>query len=285
MDAVRASDTAIVAVARQMKRTVYEFIKVNDILINIIKAKNPKSQDTKYLEGTYASMLKELDEKLEAGTSEESIDGDIKNLTKSFNNIVKTFSTKVFPMIERNDATAASKALRKLPDNIVSTYTAINKYAANTAAEVKAAGSLITKNSKPSTVNESYYYNDVFGSLLYEGTSKMGKFGEGLKEGAIGTGKALINAVSLNGAELEKNYDGLNTTLSNLGRDFSKIGKSQSNDEMWSNTKNFFTSPDLAKVIGGVAVLAGTLILVKKAYKGLKKMLSVNKNQRYEEQY
>lgn len=230
MDAVRASDTAANLCIKQIKRTTYELIKINDILINIIKAKNPKSQDIKYLSTTYGNQVKELDDKLDSGINEEQFDSEFKSITKQFNDIVKLFSSKVLPIIDRNEATAVNKAIRKLPDSIVSSYTAISNYAGNTAKEVKEAGKLIIENESKKAVHESYYYDDYYGRyLLLEnddeapasatggiGNSKgannlksgLYNWGSGLLSGMSSAAKGLVNAIFLNTGNLEKSITG-----------------------------------------------------------------------------
>ena len=267
---------------RTFKTLTYEMEKVVDVLIQLIAQKNNKSPDLKSL-NRFKNDLEDLKKYSMEELTVDNFQIDIKDTYKKIGAALKDFSKIVIYTAERNECDKIGKTMRRIPKLTIDCFSAVNDYfkvnlyngeSLKNKAE-KAKNSI--KNKKKALAETLIAINNIYTMPISE--ADKDSYFESIAKGAEGMGLGIWNVITNPLGKLSAACNDLTTNIENLGKawntaggDAAKTDATPGSTRTFIQVKYFMESPEFAKTLGGIAVAAGVIYLLRKAFQRIKRV-------------
>ena len=287
------------------KQVTYEMEKITDVVIRLIESKNNKNPSIKTLK-TFKDKLEELKKYSMTELKSENFIIDIKDVFGRISKTLKEFKNDVIICAKKNGIIQIDKISNKLPGMLITLFENFNFYLKATSKEVnRVKDDIEVKKDKLEKINKEIKENkerikdkkeplhegligDAWNEFLkfvdvatkyneslntaqnYQQMQRIlynqqfhGKAIEGFAQGLTNAFSKIFGAFSMGSDKIHEASESLEKSI----RELKEAAAHDSASEFLSDSR--FTN-----VLGGIAAVAGTYYLLKKAYEAIKRKLS-----------
>lgn len=291
------------------KQITYEMEKITDVVIRLIESKNDKNSDLKTLK-TFKDKLEDLKKYSMSELTSENFIIDIKDVFGKISASLRDFRSNVIITAKKNGITQIDKIANKLPGMLINLFENFNSYLKGISKEVNSVTNDIEEKKKKiddfskkikdnkEPLNESFWdslWDDAVNAIskawnIYEKINRNqiallnaqtkyatatglqnktyqsqfhGKAIEGFAQGLTNTFSKIFGAFSLGN-------DKIKSACTSLEQSIKDLKTAAAND----SASDFLSDSRFTNVLGGIAAIAGTYYLIKKAYEAIKRKLS-----------
>lgn len=275
------TDVIIDKCIKSIRLCLHDTENVINVAIKMIKSKNSNSSDIAYLENDYLSQVTNLKSYF-ASVTHEAFANDIKNKVKELTELYKLIGTKVTPIINKNNVQEVAKIMSNMPVLVTDMFSSIKDYAIAIMQEVNVGKSEMVKSDKLSFLNNTSNTNNTIKPLPIA-TNPI--FGQQLNEdqqgilasmsGSIGT--VLGNLWNIITFKSTNGVNPISTSIKdatdNINSLNAQINKTITKNATMADIGSFFTSDAFVRTATGLLVMAGLVIVIRKAYKRIAQYL------------